>query len=150
MRAARAAVRHDVQIVTPIAKEVLMVRMVIRVVLQLVGNALGLLIATALLDDMDMTASGFVVAVLIFTAVAILAQPLIMKVALKNAEALQGSTALIATFVALLLTVWITDSLSIDGVSTWLLATVIVWIVTLLAGIILPMIFLKKAIDERA
>jgi putative membrane protein len=126
-----------------------MIRMVIRIALQLVGNALGLLIAAALLDDMDMSASGFVLAVVIFTVVAIVAQPLIMKVALKNAEALQGSTALLATFVALLLTVLITDGLDIDGVSTWLLATVIVWIVTLIAGVILPMIFLKKAIDER-
>ncbi len=58
--------------------------------------------------------------------------------------ALRGSVALIATFVGLVVTALITDGMNIDGVSTWILATIIVWLGGLLAGIILPMIFVKE------
>jgi hypothetical protein len=34
-------------------------------------------------------------------------------------------------------------------VSTWLLATVIVWVAALLATLVLPLIFVKKAVEER-
>ena len=61
--------------------------------------------------------------------------------------ALRGSVALIATFIGLVVTSLITDGMNIDGVSTWILATIIVWLGGLLAGIILPMIFVKKAVD---
>lgn len=126
-----------------------MIRFLIRVGLQLLGNAVGLLVAAAILDDMELTGAAFVVAVLIFTGLEIIIQPLIMKAALKNAEALQGSSALLTTFVALVLTAWISDGLTISGVDTWIFATVIVWLVTMLAGVVLPMIFLKKAVEER-
>ena len=62
--------------------------------------------------------------------------------------ALRGSVALIATFVGLLVTDLVSDGLNIVGASTWILATIIVWLGGLLAGIILPMIFLKKAVDD--
>lgn len=126
-----------------------MVRTLIRIGLELAGAALGLWIASLVLDDMHLTASGFVIAVVIFTVLTIVLQPLITKVAMKNAEALQGSSALITTFVSLLITALISDGLDIDGTVTWVLATVIVWAVTLVAGIVLPMFFLKEAAENR-
>jgi len=126
-----------------------MVRALIRIVLQLVGNAIGLIVAAWILDDMSLDGAAFVIAVLIFTVLAVIVQPLIQKVALKNMEALQGSSALIATFIALLLTDWISDGLTITGAATWILATIIVWLITMLAGVILPVIFLKKEVVER-
>jgi putative membrane protein len=126
-----------------------MVRALIRIVLQLVGNAIGLIVAAWILADMALDGAAFVIAVIIFTVLAVIVQPLIQKVALKNMEALQGSSALITTFIALLLTDWISDGLSITGAATWILATIIVWLITMLAGVILPMIFLKKEVVER-
>lgn len=125
-----------------------MIRGLIKVLLEIGGNALGLVLAALLLKDMSLGGTAFLIAVLIFSAISMIAKPLIEKVALKNVEALQGSSSLITTFIALVLTKLISDGLDIDGVSTWVIATVIVWLVTLLAGIILPMIFLKKVIDE--
>ena len=125
-----------------------MVRALIKLLLELVGNALGLLIAAAVLDGMEIDGSAFVLAVLIFTGISLITQPLITKMALKNAEALQGSSALITTFIALVLTALISSGLQIDGFDTWIFATLIVWLVTLVAGIILPMIFLKKVVVE--
>jgi putative membrane protein len=125
-----------------------MVRSLIKLLLELAGNALGLLLAAALLDQMEIDGAAFVIAVLIFTGVAVITKPLITKMALKNAEALQGSSALITTFIALVLTALISDGLNIDGFDTWIFATLIVWLVTLVAGILLPMIFLKKVVVE--
>jgi hypothetical protein len=54
-----------------------MIRLLVSAVIYLVANAIGLLVANALLDDMSVDGSAFVVAVLIFTGVEVLVQPLI-------------------------------------------------------------------------
>ena len=41
------------------------------------------------------------------------------------------------------------DALSISGGATWLEATVIVWIVSLLGTLILPVIFVKNRVEDR-
>ena len=126
-----------------------MVRFFISTLLRLAGNAIGLLVADAVLDDLNLNASAFVIAVVIFTLASIILQPLIVKIAMQNANVLMGSTALITTFVGLVITTLLSDGLEIDGAITWVLATLIVWLAALLAGIILPALFLKKAVDER-
>jgi len=68
-----------------------------------------------------------------------------VKLALGHAEFLLGGTALISTVVALAVTSWISDSLQISGATTWVLATLIVWLAAMLAGLLLPALFLKKA-----
>jgi putative membrane protein len=45
-------------------------------------------------------------------------------------------------------TVAVSDGLDISGLFTWVLATVIVWAAALLAGFILPAIFVKRAVGE--
>ena len=65
----------------------------------------------------------------------VLVQPLLTQTALQNSRALMGSTALIATFIGLVVTVLVTDGLEIDGADTWLFATVIVWGATLHRGV---------------
>ena len=125
-----------------------MIRLLIRIALALLGNALGLWVASLLLDDMSVSASGFIVAVLIFTVLTVVLQPLIAKTAMQNAPALQGSSALVTTFLALLITTLIADGLSIDGVVTWILATIIVWLFTLIAAWLLPLFLLKEAAEN--
>ena len=78
----------------------------------------------------------------------VIAEPLITKMALSSAPALRGSVALVVTFLGLVVTALITDGLNIDGATTWILATIIVWLGGLLAGLILPAIFLKRAVDD--
>jgi putative membrane protein len=122
------------------------VRWLIFVGFALLGNALGLLVADWILDDVSLGASGFIIDVLIFTGALVLARPLFASIGLKHAPALTGSSALVATLVALIVTVILSDSLAIDGAATWILATIIIWIVGLAAGLLLPAIFLKKAV----
>jgi putative membrane protein len=124
------------------------VRFLISIVLHLVANAFGLIVAALILDDMSLDTGAFIIAVLIFTVVEVIAQPLLRSIAMKHVEPLLGSVALVTTFVGLLITELITDGLDIEGVWTWVLATVIVWLAALLAAIILPAIFLKKTVEN--
>ena len=125
-----------------------MVRWLISVAIHLGANAIALWIADLILDDLHIEWSAFIIAVAIFTLVEVLVEPLLTRMALRSVPALRGSVALIATFVGLLVTSLVSDGLDIDGVTTWILATIIVWLGGLLAGIILPMIFLKRAVDD--
>jgi uncharacterized membrane protein YvlD (DUF360 family) len=55
---------------------------------------------------------------------------------------------LISTFVALLITDLLSDGLEISGAGTWIAATVIVWLASLLAVFILPYLGLKKYLED--
>jgi len=125
-----------------------MIRGLISFGIHLLANALGLIVAAWILDGMSIDGAAFVIAVLIFTLVEVILQPLMVKISLKHARALQGGTALATTLVGLIITAWISDGLSISGLDTWLLATLIVWLAALLAGVILPMLLVKKAVDN--
>lgn len=125
-----------------------MIRLLISAALYLVANAIGLLVANALLDDVSIEAAAFVIAVVIFTAVEVVIQPLITQIAMRHSRALLGSSALIATLIGLVVTTLVTDGMSIDGAVTWVLATVTVWAAALVAGLILPAIFVKTAVTN--
>jgi putative membrane protein len=125
-----------------------MIRLLISAAIHLAANALGLLVADVVLDDMSVDASSFIMAVLIFTGVEVLAEPLFRQMAIRNVQALAGSVALISTFVGLVVTNIVSDGLSITGLGTWIAATVIVWLAALLAALLLPVFFVKKAVDN--
>ncbi len=126
-----------------------MVRAMFSVLVHLIANALGLILAAWILDDVTLNASGFVIALLVFTGIEIIIQPLIIQMSMRHARALAGSSALLASFVALVVTTLITDGLQIDGATAWLLATVIIWAAALLAGILLPALVFKRWMAER-
>ena len=123
-----------------------MIRVVIGFLIQLLANALGLLAAAWLLEDFKLTAGGFVIAVVLFTVVYAIAQPFFTQMAMSKVPALRGGVALVATLVGLIITALITDGLSISGISTWFLATVVVWVVALLGSLILPPLLIKKKV----
>jgi uncharacterized membrane protein YvlD (DUF360 family) len=126
-----------------------MVRMLIGLLISLLSNALGLVIAAAMLDKMELTASGFVIAVVVFTVVYAIAQPFLTQMAMTKLPALRGGVALIATLVGLIITALVSDGLSISGTSTWVLAALIVWVVSLVGTLLLPLVLVKKAVEER-
>jgi putative membrane protein len=126
-----------------------MIRLLIRLVIMLLANAIGLIIAAAILPDMTISGAAFIIAVLIFTAIEVLAEPLLGNIAQRSVPALRGGVALIATFIGLVITAAVSSGLSITGVSTWLLATLIVWLAALIAALILPIFMVKKAVNER-
>ena len=62
------------------------IRLLVTVVAHVIAAAIGLIVAAAILDDMALDTSGFFIAVLIFTGVDLLAQPLIIKIGWRHAE----------------------------------------------------------------
>lgn len=126
-----------------------MIRLLVSFVIQLAANALGLLVADWVLKDVEVSGAAFLVAVVIFTVVYAIAQPFLTQLALSKATALRGATALVATLIGLIITSLLSDGLSISGALTWIEATVIVWIVSLLGVLILPAIFVKKKVEEK-
>lgn len=122
--------------------------MIVSFGIHLAANAVGLLVANLVLSDMSIDAGPFVWAVLIFTVVEVVAGPLIMKMALQNAKSLMGGIALVTTFVGLLVTEIVADGFDIRGVSTWIAATVIVWLAALLAGLLIPVLLVKRGVES--
>ena len=125
-----------------------MLRLLARLTLTLLANALGLLVAAALLDNFSMSAPSFIVAVLIFTAVMVVLGPLVVKLTLKYANFLMGGIALVTTFVSLGITNLLTDGISISGFNTWVLATLVVWIFSIVGNLLLPLVIFKKTLQK--
>jgi uncharacterized membrane protein YvlD (DUF360 family) len=125
------------------------IRLLISAGIRLLANTIGLLVATAVLDGMTIDAASFIVAVIIFTVVEVVFEPMLRQMAMRSAQALMGSVSLIITFVGLLVTSLVSDGLQITGLSTWVLATIIVWLAALVAGLVLPLILVKRAVSDR-
>jgi hypothetical protein len=122
----------------------------VRTGIALAGAAVGLLVASVVLDDVSVDAGSFLISVVIFAITFALMQPfLFSQFRRRNNTAALGGVALIATFVALLVTDVFTDGLDISGAVTWLGATVVVWVASLLAVFILPYFGLKKYLEEK-
>lgn len=126
-----------------------MIRFLISAAIFLASAALGLLVADAVLDDLSLSATSFVVVVAVFAALQSVLQPFVAKMARQYAPPLLGGIGLVTTFVALLVTSLVNDGLQISGLDTWIFASLIVWIVTMLATLLLPLIFVKNRVANR-
>jgi uncharacterized membrane protein YvlD (DUF360 family) len=128
------------------------IRLIVRTAIMLAANAVGLLVAAAVLDGFHLSAGGFVLAVVIFTVALALMTPFLASVLRRNrsSSSALGGVALIATLASLIITAIVSDGLSIDGIGDWIAGTVIVWLAALLAAFVLPFLGLKKYLEERS
>jgi uncharacterized membrane protein YvlD (DUF360 family) len=126
-----------------------MLKFFARMALSLLANALALLVASVLLTGFAINGLAFVVAVFIFTASTTILEPLITKIATQNAPYLLGGIALVTTFVGLLVTTLITDGLRITGIRTWVMATLITWLATVVGSLILPRFLFKEVLGSK-
>lgn len=125
-----------------------MTKIIARIILNLLSSAIGLFVASLLLDGLTITILGFGLSVAFFTIANFLFEPLITQLSNKYLPALRGGIALVTTFIGLLLTRVFTNGLSIEGLSTWIFAPLIVWLSVLVAGIILPMFIFKETLSK--
>lgn len=126
-----------------------MIRLIASLVLTLLANAVGLIIASVILSGFEINGVAFVTAVLIFTITEVVAGPLITKMALQNVPSLIGGIALVTTLVGLIVTDIFSDGLTITGLNTWILSSLIVWLFSLIANLVLPLVIFKKALDKK-
>jgi putative membrane protein len=123
------------------------IRLAISLGIQLLASAVALVVAALVLDDMGLDATGLVTGAVVFTLVVAVSTPLIKSVAFRHANVLLGSSALVASLAGLVVATWVADGLRISGVLTWVMATVIVWAAALLAGLLLPVLLVKRAVQ---
>ncbi len=123
-----------------------MVRFLIRAAIFLASAAIGLLCAALLLPEVSLSGEGFVIVIVVFAIVQSILGPFLFKIASQNARAFLGGIGLVATFIALLVANLIPGGITITGWRTWILCTLVVWLVTAVASFFLPILFLKKKV----
>jgi len=124
-----------------------MMRLIASTVLELIANAIGLLVAYWILrPDFSIDAVSFIIVVAIFTAARFILAPLLWKLSMRYARMLTGGISLVVIFVSLLVTTWLSSGLVITGVTTWILATLIVWVFGVVAMLLLPLVIFKKTL----
>jgi putative membrane protein len=126
-----------------------MLRLLAAVVLRLLANAAGLLIAAAVLDGFTVTAAAFVWVVVLFTLIEVVLDPLVLKISIQYAPVLRGGVALVTTLVGLIVVTIVSDGLQISGMTAWVVGTLIVWLGGVLAALILPLFIFKKTMSQR-
>jgi hypothetical protein len=103
----------------------------IRFAASLIGIAGGLLLSDALLSEFSIDAAAVVEGTLIFWVIHLGVQVLALRVLVRQPSiALAGLLALASTTVALIIVNAIVSGLTIHGASTYVLATLIVWLTT--------------------
>jgi len=110
----------------------------------ILANAAGLLLAGILLSGFSISLPALFFASLLFSLFEVLIGPLIAKLAKKRLPAIEGGIALVITFAGLFVTSIVVDGMRLGGPISWLLASLIVWLGALLAGIIIPHFLFPK------
>ena len=126
-----------------------MMKLLISTAALLAANAAGLLLAAALLPGFRIDVLSVAVAVVIFSAAQWLLGPLMTKLSVKHLPQLLGGIALVTIFLGLLITDLIMPGLTVGGIANWLAATLLVWIGSLLASILLPIYVFKSLAEKR-
>ncbi|CAN3131320.1 phage holin family protein [Mycobacterium sp. smrl_JER01] len=121
-----------------------MIRFLLRVAIFLGSSAIGLLAAGWLVPGVRLSVWGFVAAVVVFTVAQAVLAPFFLKMASRYASTFLGGIGLVSTFVALLLASLLSNGLSIRGLGSWVAATVVVWLVTAIATVVLPALVLRE------
>jgi hypothetical protein len=109
----------------------------IRLGTSLAGIAVGIVLSAALLEKFSIDAPAVVLATGLFWIVHLVVQFLALRVLIRQPSvALAGLLALGSTIVALAVVDIVVDGVSISGVSTYVLATLIIWLATVVGDLI--------------
>jgi hypothetical protein len=115
----------------------------------LAANGVGLLLAALLLPGFVIAPLAFLVAVLLFTVVQAVAGPAISALARSNMPELLGGISLVTIFLGLSITSMFLPAMQIGGIANWLAATLLVWLGSLVAGLLLRRYFAGGAAQPR-
>jgi hypothetical protein len=113
-------------------------QIVLRAVLLLGAWAIGLLVAAWVVPGVSLSASGFIVAVVVFSAAQAVLSLWLLKLPHGYASLLLGGTGLILTIFALSFATASTHGFTIRGTASWVATTLVVWLVTTIGAVSLP------------
>ncbi|AQY01229.1 uncharacterized protein YacL [Microbacterium foliorum] len=129
-----------------------MITLLFRALMYLVSAGLGLIAADLLLEGFQIEWDkwwGFVVCIVIFAILQSVLAPWVSRMADRYAPVLMGGIGIFSTLISLVIVVLLPiGGLRIVDLSGWLLGSVIVWLITALGSVLLPLIFLRKKVDK--
>lgn len=130
-----------------------MITLLFRTLVFLASAAIGLIVADVVLPGFRIEWNrwwGFVICIVIFAVLQAVLSPWIARIADRYAPVLMGGIGIFSTLVALIVVVLLPiGGLRIVDAAGWIIGSVIVWMVTALCTILLPMVFLKREVKER-
>ncbi len=113
-----------------------MPRFLISWLLGLGANAIALILAALIFPGFTLTFQGFIIALIVFALLSALLPWLVLKFLMRHAGSLIALSGLVGTFLALLVTSLLTSGLDIDGVWTWVGATLLIWVISMFIWVI--------------
>ncbi len=129
----------------------MLARLGIRVVASLVGILIGIIVSVALLGGFSATAKAIVVSTLVFWIVNLVVSFVALRILIRQPSvAAAGLLTLASTIVSLIIVNFVVSGLKIHGVSTYVTATVIIWIATALADVIGRRKIRARRVERRA
>ena len=127
-----------------------MIRFLIRLVIWFLAALVGIIAADLLLSGFSVSGwTSYVVVAAIYAVIQSLIAPLMNQYTERNARMFMGGVGIFSTFVALFITNLISGALTINGIGTWILAAIIVWLFGAIAAFLLPFLLVKKVVNER-
>lgn len=128
----------------------MLVRWAIRIGMGLAGAAAGLLVSAAVLSDLSISATALIEATVVFWLVHLAVQFLALRVLIRQPSvALAGLLAVASTTVALVIVTVVVPGLRVHGASTYLFATLIIWLTTAVADFIGQRMIRERRLDRR-
>ena len=116
----------------------------------LAGAAAGLVVSDAVLSDLSMGATALVEATVVFWLVHLAVQFLALRVLIRQPSvALAGLLAIGSTIVSLVVVNFVVPGLHVHGPSTYLFATLIIWLTTALADFVGRRMIRERRLDRR-
>lgn len=126
-----------------------MIRFLLSTASNLVMSAVALLLSGWWLHQwVTLHLGGFFVAVAVFTVAQAILAPFVFNMARKYASALLGGIGLVATFLALWVASLFPGGIEVHGLG-WVLAPLLIWIVTALGGWIIVGVVLERYLKKR-
>ena len=123
-----------------------------RTLIFLASSAVGLIVADLLLTGFTIEWDqwwGFLICIVIFTVLQSVLSPWIARMANRYAPALLGGIGIISTLVALLIVVLLPiGGIRITDLLGWILGPVIVWVVSAVGTVVLPLLLIKREVRE--
>jgi hypothetical protein len=127
-----------------------LVRWAIRIGMGLAGVAVGILVAAAVLSDLSLSVTALVETTVIFWLVHIAVQFLALRVLIRQPSvALAGLLAVASTIVSLVIVVLVVPGLHVHGATTYLYATLIIWVTTALSDMVARRMIRDRRMDRR-
>ncbi|MEI8058455.1 MAG: phage holin family protein [Actinomycetes bacterium] len=100
------------------------------------SNAIALALCAVLFSQFHLNLSGFLLSLVVFAILSGVFTWFVLKFMLRHAGSVVALTGLVSTFLALLATSVFTKGLEIDGITTWIMSTLLIWIISMFIWVI--------------